>query len=51
VLRSPLAPEGLSTPLVGRQAVLDWFGYPLSPGHHAPSITCREGLTTLPWQR
>ena len=26
-------------------------GYPLSPGHHAPSITCREGLTTLPWQR
>ena len=25
VLRSPLAPEGLSTPLVGRQAVLEWF--------------------------
>ena len=25
VLRSPLAPGGLSTPLVGRQAVLDWF--------------------------
>jgi hypothetical protein len=24
-LRSPLAPGGLSTPLVGRQAVLDWF--------------------------
>jgi hypothetical protein len=23
-------------------------GYPLSPGHSAPSITCREGLTTLP---
>ena len=26
-------------------------GYPLSPGHHAPSITCRDGLTTLPWHR
>ena len=26
-------------------------GYPLNPGHPAPSITCREGLTTLPWQR
>jgi hypothetical protein len=25
MLRSPLAPGGLSTPLVGRQAVLDWF--------------------------
>jgi hypothetical protein len=25
VLRSPLAPRGLSTPLFGRQAVLDWF--------------------------
>lgn len=25
VLRSPLAPGGLSTPLVGQQAVLDWF--------------------------
>ncbi len=24
-LRSPLAPQGLSTPLAGRQAVLDWF--------------------------
>ena len=24
-LRSPLAPGGLSTPLAGRQAVLDWF--------------------------
>ena len=23
-------------------------GYPLKPGHPAPSITCREGLTTLP---
>jgi antitoxin (DNA-binding transcriptional repressor) of toxin-antitoxin stability system len=26
-------------------------GYPLSPGHFVPSITYREGLTTLPWQR
>lgn len=25
VLRSPLAPEGLGTPLVGRDAVVDWF--------------------------
>jgi hypothetical protein len=25
VLRSPLAPGGLDTPLVGRAAVLDWF--------------------------
>src|SRR5712691_10963576 len=25
VLRSPLAPGGLDTPLVGRSAVLDWF--------------------------
>ena len=25
MLRSPLAPGGLSTPLVGRQAVFDWF--------------------------
>jgi hypothetical protein len=24
-------------------------GYPLSPGHFVPSMTCREGLTTLPW--
>jgi len=23
-------------------------GDPLSPGHSAPSMTCREGLTTLP---
>ena len=23
-------------------------GYPLSPGHPASSITCRDGLTTLP---
>jgi hypothetical protein len=23
-------------------------GYPLSPGHPVSSITCREGLTTLP---
>jgi hypothetical protein len=23
-------------------------GYPLSPGHPAPSITCRDGLSTLP---
>ena len=22
--------------------------YPLSPGHSAPSMSCREGLTTLP---
>ena len=25
MLRSPLAPGGLSTPLVGRRAVFDWF--------------------------
>jgi hypothetical protein len=31
VLRSPLAPGGLDTPLVGRSAVLDWFAslYPV----------------------
>jgi hypothetical protein len=31
VLRSPLAPGGLETPLVGRQAVRDWFAqlYPV----------------------
>src|SRR5467141_176843 len=23
-------------------------GYPLSPGHPAPSMTCRDGLSTLP---
>jgi site-specific recombinase XerD len=35
-------------------AIREYFrclGYPLNPGHPAPSITCREGLTTLPWQR
>jgi transposase-like protein len=31
--------------------LIERWGYPLSPGHHAPSMTCREGLTTLPWQR
>jgi hypothetical protein len=25
------------------------FGHPFNAGHPAPSITCREGLTTLPW--
>src|SRR5688500_18997744 len=31
VLRSPLAPGGLETPLVGQQAVRDWFAqlYPV----------------------
>jgi hypothetical protein len=24
-------------------------GHPFNAGHPAPSITCREGLTTLPW--
>ena len=24
------------------------FGYPFNAGHAAPSMTCREGLTTLP---
>jgi len=36
---------------VNGQFAFALWGYPLSPGHHAPSITCREGLTTLPWQR
>ena len=26
-------------------------GYPLKAGPPAASITCHEGLTTLPWQR
>ena len=25
------------------------LGHPFNAGHPAPSITCREGLTTLPW--
>jgi hypothetical protein len=25
------------------------LGYPFNAGHSATSITCREGLTTLPW--
>jgi hypothetical protein len=24
------------------------LGYPLSPGHPVPSMTCRDGLSTLP---
>ena len=27
------------------------MGYPFNAGHSAPSITCREGLTTLPGHR
>jgi membrane associated rhomboid family serine protease len=29
-------------------ALEPFFGYPFNAGHAAPSMTCREGLTTLP---
>src|SRR5262245_13762975 len=28
-----------------------FLGHPFNAGHPASSITCREGLTTLPWHR
>jgi Homeodomain-like domain len=52
--------EGQSTPMIARELrcpdqtvrnTLHAFhqrGYPLSPGHPVSSMTCREGLTTLP---
>jgi transposase len=34
-----------------KAGVFETMGQPFSPGHFVPSITYREGLTTLPWQR
>jgi hypothetical protein len=30
---------------------LAFLGHPFKAGHFAPSMTCREGLMTLPWPR
>ena len=40
--------------IVGQQKTTISFeqvGYPLSPGHPAPSMTCRDGLSPLPGHR
>jgi hypothetical protein len=49
VLRSPLAPEGLSTPLVGRQAVLDWFAslWPVLGGTEVFEHYVNDDLTVI----
>jgi hypothetical protein len=48
-LRSPLAPGGLSTPLVGRQAVLDWFAslWPALGGTKVFEHYFNEALTVI----
>jgi hypothetical protein len=48
-LRSPLAPGGLSTPLVGRQAVLDWFTslWPVLGGTEVFEHYFNDGLTVI----
>ena len=49
VLRSPLAPGGLGTPLVGRAAVLDWFAslFPVLGAMHIIEHYFNEGLTVI----
>lgn len=49
VLRSPLAPGGLSTPLVGQQAVLDWFAslWPVLGGTEVFEHYFNEDLTVI----
>jgi hypothetical protein len=49
VLRSPLAPGGLSTPLVGQQAVLDWFTslWPVLGGTEVFEHYFNEDLTVI----
>jgi hypothetical protein len=49
VLRSPLAPGGLSTPLVGRQAVFDWFTslWPVLGGTEVFEHYFNEDLTVI----
>jgi len=49
VLRSPLAPGGLDTPLVGRSAVLDWFAslYPVLGAMQVIEHYFNEDLTVI----
>jgi hypothetical protein len=49
LLRSPLAPQGLSTPLVGKQAVLDWFAslWPVLGGTQVFEHYFNEDLTVI----
>ena len=49
VLRSPLAPGGLDTPLVGRAAVLAWFAslYPVLGAMHIIEYYFNEDLTVI----
>ena len=49
VLRSPLAPGGLDTPLVGRAAVLAWFAslYPVLGAMHIIEHYFNEDLTVI----
>ena len=48
-LRSPLAPDGLSNLLVGRQAVLDWFAslWPVLGGTQVIEHYFNEDLTVI----
>ena len=48
-LRSPLAPGGLSTPLVGQQAVLDWFAslWPVLGGTEVFEHYFNDDLTVI----
>jgi hypothetical protein len=49
ILHSPLAPGGLETPLVGRQAVRDWFAqlYPVLGETKILEHYCNEDLTVI----
>jgi hypothetical protein len=49
VLRSPLAPGGLDTPLVGRSAVLEWFAslYPVLGAMNVVEHYFNEDLTVI----
>src|SRR3954447_19407129 len=49
VLRSPLAPGGLDTPLMGRSAVLAWFAslYPVLGAMHIIEHYFNEDLTVI----
>ena len=48
-LRSPLAPGGLSSPLVGQQAVLDWFAilWPVLGGTEVFEHYFNDDLTVI----
>jgi hypothetical protein len=49
LLRSPLAPGGLSTPLLGRQAVFDWFAslWPVLGGTEVFEHYFNDDLTVI----